>query len=143
VSVVRSRVGVSGDSRNEKGYQMSKIALEVNSKGETRRLDITENELEQLQSSVDGLIQPIDIGTAIVMWVNEEFLFRAEPDPNPMATSFFETVGGSYDIHGTVVFTGGSDENGNTTGLDNSTVEKLERIAEAMTSMMKQMGFVV
>jgi hypothetical protein len=121
---------------------MSKIALEVNSKGETRRLDITENELKQLQGSVEGLIQPIDINEAMTMWVNEEFLFRSEPDPNPMATSFFEVVGGGYDIHGTVVFTGGSDEDGNTTSLDNSTLDKLEAVAGAMRSAMVQMGFV-
>ena len=125
-----------------KGAEMSKTALEVNSKGEVRRFDITTNSLEQLQQSVDGLIQPIDISETITMWVNEEFLFRGDLDPNPIATSLFEAVGGTYDIHGTVVFTGGVDSDGDSTGLDNSTLDKLERVAGALREMVSQMGFV-
>jgi hypothetical protein len=117
-------------------------ALEVNSKGEVREYDITEGSLEKLQSSVDGLIEAIAINDVITMWVNEEFLFKAELDPNPMATAFFESVGGTYPIHGTVVFTGGCDEDGNTLGLSNTDLDKLQRISESMRESMKQFGYV-
>lgn len=117
-------------------------ALEVNSKSEVRDYDITEGSLEKLQGSVGGLIEAIAINDVITMWVNEEFLFKPELDPNPMATAFFESVGGTYPIHGTVVFTGGFDDEGNTLGLSNTDYDKLQRISESMQESMKQFGFV-
>lgn len=120
---------------------MSKLALEVNSKGEVREFDISKNSLEQLQSAVDGLFQPIDINESLIMWVNEEFLFRNDLDPNSMATTFFETVGGTYAIHGTVVFTGGVDSEGDTLGLGLSDRDKLVAMAGSMKSMLVQFGF--
>lgn len=93
---------------------MEKIALVVDSKFNVSETGLS---LEELQAGVDGLIQPIDIREDLTMWVNEEFIFRAEPDPNVVASAFFAEVGGKYDIHGSVVFTGGTDEDGNTLGL--------------------------
>lgn len=127
----------------DKGYQMSKVALEVNAKGEVRELNITDNKasLKIMQDSVGGLIQPVGITDNLVMWVNEEFLFMPELDLNAIATTFFGSVGGTYDIHGTVVFTGGLDEDGYSAGLDNTTRDKLHRIAEAVKTTFVEMGF--
>ena len=93
---------------------MSKIALVVDSKFTASETGLS---LAELQAGVDGLIQPINIREDLTMWVNEEFSFRGEPDPNVLATAFFAEIGGNYDIHGSVVFTGGTDEEGETLGL--------------------------
>lgn len=122
---------------------MSKLAMEVNSKGEVREFDITDNalSLSKMQEAVGGLVQPVGITDNLVMWVNEEFVFMPELDPNTIATSFFEAVGGTYEIHGNVVFTGGLDEDGYSDGLDNSSRDKLYAITGALNSMIEQMGF--
>ena len=122
---------------------MSKVALEVNAKGEVRELDITDNKasLKVMQDSVGGLVQPVGITDNLVMWVNEEFVFMPELEFNSIATNFFESVGGTYGIHGTVLFTGGLDEDGYSNGLDNSTRDKLHRIVEAVKTTVIAMGF--
>ena len=120
---------------------MSKVALEVNAKGEVREFDITNNELSlsKMQEAVGGLIQPVGITDNLVMWVNEEFVFMPELELNPIASSMFEAVGGTYPIHGNVVFTGGLDEDGYSAGLDNSSRDKLYAVSGALNSMVSQM----
>lgn len=93
---------------------MNKIGLVVKSNGEVVETGIS---LQELQAGVDGWIEAVDLAPDLTMYVNEEFLFRSEPDPNPIATAFFSTVGGNYAIHGSVVFTGGVDSEGETMGL--------------------------
>lgn len=106
---------------------MSTIALVVDSKFVASEIGLS---LAELQAGVDGLIQPIDIREDLTMWVNEEFRLRSEPDPNVVATVFFEEVGGNYAIHGSVVFTGGTDEDGNTMGLPVEHQELVKRLCE-------------
>ena len=93
---------------------MSGIALVVDSKFVASETGLS---LSELQAGVDVLIHAIDIREDLIIWVNEEFIFRTEPDPNVVASAFFAEVGGQYEIHGSVVFTGGTDENGDTMGL--------------------------
>jgi hypothetical protein len=120
---------------------MSKVALEVNAKGEVRELDITDNEasLRVMQDSVGGLIEPVLINDNLVMWVNEEFVFIPDLELNPIASSMFEAVGGTYPIHGTVVFTGGADEDGYSDGIDKSSRDKLYAVSGALNSMVREM----
>lgn len=103
------------------------LALIVNSKCEVSETGLS---LKELQTAVDGLIQPIDISENLTMWVNEEFLYR-EQDPNPVATSFFQTFArGEYPIQGSVVFTGGSDEEGKTLGLKPEDEQLIRQFSE-------------
>jgi hypothetical protein len=120
---------------------MSKVALEVNTKGEVREFDIADNKLSlsKMQGAVGGLIQPVGITDNLVMWVNEEFVFMPELELNPIASSMFEAVGGTYPIRGNVVFTGGLDEEGYSAGLDNSSRDKLYAVSGALNSMVSQM----
>lgn len=112
---------------------MNKTALVVNSKSEISEIGIS---LEELQTAVEGLIEPIDLSENLTMWVNEEFLFRAEPDPNPIATAFFQTfANGEYAIQGTVVFTGGTGSDGETLGLGEKE-QDLIRQFQQMTLMI-------
>ena len=116
---------------------MNKIALQIASNGDVTELDISENSLKVLQGAVEGYIEAVDIFEDLTMWVNEEFLLRSEPDPNPIATAIFGMVGGNYAIHGRVVLTGGTDEEGNTLGLSPDIAEELKTyIAEAKAEAM-------
>jgi len=122
---------------------VSKLAIELSPNGQIRDLDITDNNasLKILQGAVSGLIQPVGITDNLVMWVNEEFVFMPELELNALASSMFESIGGTYPIHGTVVFTGGLDEDGYSDGLDNSTRDKLYALSGALKSMISEMGF--
>ena len=122
---------------------MSKLAIELSPDGQIRDLDITDNNasLKILQGAVSGLIQPVGITDNLVMWVNEEFVFMPELELNALASSMFESIGGNYAIHGTVVFTGGLDEDGYSDGLDRSTRDKLYALSGALKSMISEFGF--
>jgi hypothetical protein len=122
---------------------VSKLAIELSPNGQIRDLDITDNKasLKILQGAVSGLIQPVGITDNLVMWVNEEFVFMPELELNTLASSMFESIGGTYPIHGTVVFTGGLDEDGYSDGLDNSTRDKLYALSGALKSMISEFGF--
>lgn len=111
---------------------MSQNAVIVTTNLECQIIDIQTNSLSQLQSAVKGLIQPIDLHERITMWVNEEFLFT-DFELNPFATGVYSEMWQSVNpIYGDVVFTGGTDENGNTLGL---TPEDQEIITSAVTKM--------
>lgn len=112
---------------------MNKIGLVVNSKSEISETGIS---LKELQAGVDGWIEAIDLSEEMTMWVNEEFLLRSEPDTNPIASAFFGTVGGTYAIHGSVVFTGGTDSNGDTLGLGEKEIRLIKALAKSMKTLM-------
>jgi hypothetical protein len=114
----------------DKGAEMPKSALVVKSDLTTEVLDITENELRKLQQAVDGLIQPVDLGPEITMWVNEEGLLRGDLVQNWIATGFMRELFSSRSpIMGDVVFTGGNDEEGNTLSIPTDALESLVGMA--------------
>jgi hypothetical protein len=112
-------------------------ALAVDSKGNITEVGLG---LKDLQTAVDGWIQPIDIAEDLTMWVNEEFLLRSEPDPNFVASGFFSFVGGTYSIHGTVVFTGGTDAEGKTLPLSADNAESIKRIVATQNKVAQWLG---
>ena len=119
-----------------------KLAIQVKSNGESNHLDITENSLAVLQGGVDGLIQPIDITEKLTMWVNEEFLFRGDFEPNLLGTSFYQALYGPSVgvIHGPIVFTGGVDDEGATLPLSDSVRDALEEKIVMMNEMLGLMA---
>ncbi len=98
-----------------------KLALKVTVDAKIEKLDIEEDGLKKLQTAVDGYIEAVDISHRLTMWVNEEGLLRNDLEVNPVAFAFY-----SSPILGDIVFTGGTDENGDTLGLDEET-EKFVR----------------
>lgn len=109
---------------------MPKTAFVIKSDLTTEVLDITENELRKLQQAVDGLIQPVDLGPEITMWVNEEGLLRGDLVQNWIATGFMRELFSSRSpIMGDVVFTGGVDEDGNTLSVPADALESLRGMA--------------
>ena len=84
--------------------------------------------LKTLQGAVGGLVEPIDFGDNLTMWVNEEGKLNGM-EPNWIATAFFMRRFGVNDvIHGDVIFTGGTDKHGNTLGLNKEIKEALQRV---------------
>lgn len=97
---------------------MSKHAVIVRANNTTEVVELLEDtELKQLQSAVDGLVQPIELQENITMWVNEEGVLRDLPVSLMPTWLMTEFVGTRTPILGDVIFTGGSDEDGNITDL--------------------------
>jgi hypothetical protein len=86
--------------------------------------------LRILQGIVEGLIEPIEITRGLTLWVNEEGKLTGKT-PNKVATAFYQRKFGAVDIVvGTVVFTGGTDEEGETLGLTDETIQLLQRVTD-------------
>lgn len=108
---------------------MAKNALVVNADGTHSMLDVETEFLSKMQNAVDGLIQPVDITNTITMWVNEEFLFKGTFEPNLLGTAMYQSIGGESVIMGTIVFTGGTDSDGDTLGLGEEELDRLTGFA--------------
>jgi hypothetical protein len=121
------------DTTNHKENKMKK-ALIVKPSGEyeVKEFDDT-NSLSTLQNAVGGLVQPIDIldGRA-TMWLNEEFLLLPGLEENIMASAIYEQEFNlsNQRLLGNAIFTGGTDENGFTLGLNEQMVDLITQMAE-------------
>ena len=88
--------------------------------------------LRILQGIVEGLIEPIEITQGLTLWVNEEGKLAGKT-PNFVATNFYTRKYGVVDIVvGTVVFTGGTDEEGETLGLTDETIQLLQQVTDKL-----------
>ena len=88
--------------------------------------------LRILQGIVEGLIEPIEITQGLTLWVNEEGKLTGKT-PNFVATNFYTRKYGVVDIVvGTVVFTGGTDEEGETLGLTDETIQLLQQVTDKL-----------
>jgi hypothetical protein len=118
---------------------MPKTALVINTNAEVSLVDFSKDSLKVLQTAVDGLIQPVDLDGNVTMWVNEEGLFRSDLAVNPIATGIYTQM---YDIEnpiiGDVVFTGGTDSEGNTLPLGEEEIRVLTEVAENYRRVLSQ-----
>lgn len=106
-----------------------KAALRINRDMTTQVLDLSTNEYEQLSSAVDGWIQAVELNPNLTLWCNEEGKQRGM-EPNVVATVLWKKYFGNTDvIVGDVVFTGTSDDQGNTRPLADWQVGQLQRVA--------------
>lgn len=86
-----------------------------------------ESQLKELQEAVGGWVQAVDFTPQLTIWVNEEGKLHGLPI-NPMATFLWEKYFGLTDyICGNVIFTGGTDSEGYTLGLNEETAEQLRK----------------
>lgn len=84
-----------------------------------------------LQVECGGYVQVVSLTGTLDMWCNEEGKFNGS-EWNECATAVWQAIYGPTDeIFGTVVYTGGPDEDGDTTGISDEDYERLERVAEA------------
>jgi len=116
---------------------MSKLAVMITPEFNLVEMDIEDNELQQLQGAVDGLIQPVDIDPNTTMWVNEEGLLREDLEVNHLANGIYAEVFGEQPfLRGNAVFTGGTDEDGNTMALSQKHLEALKELVGAITKQL-------
>jgi hypothetical protein len=98
----------------------------------TERLD--ETSLETLQKAVGGWVQALDF-SSYTMWVNEEGKLIEGTQPNFTATAMFINEFQVQDsIMGDVVFTGGTDQNGETLPLDSEVLTLIEQLASKLAA---------
>jgi hypothetical protein len=87
--------------------------------------------LSVFQKAVDGLVEPVDVRQGVTMWVNEEYLFRNDFEPNIVGTAMFEeATGGTQVVLGAIAITGGQDNEGYSDGLDGEALATITKIAE-------------
>ncbi len=93
-------------------------AIILNVDGNLSEMDLDRADaLRDLQRAVDGWVQAIDFRDDLTIWVNEEGKLNNLPI-NAEATKIWAHFFGNTDfIVGNAVFTGGTDENGETMGI--------------------------
>ena len=96
------------------------ILLDVEGKVSTLDLDFMDS-LRILQRAVGGWVQAVDFRDDLTIWVNEEGKLNNLPI-NVEATKIWAHFYGNTDfIVGNAVFTGGTDENGETMAISDDT----------------------
>jgi hypothetical protein len=98
---------------------------------------IEDTELETLQEAVGGLIQAVDLTPSLTMWCNEEGKLVGLP-VNPVATAMWTRYFGESDIIlGDVVFTGGSDEEGETTAILSDDADAIKKLCSTYANALE------
>jgi hypothetical protein len=106
-----------------------KTALRINTDFTTEVLDLSTNEYSQIRDAVGGLIQPVDLKPDLTLWCNEEGKLVSLP-LNIIASHLWERSFGPTDlILGDCVFTGGTDEEGETMELSHAWLVQLQEFA--------------
>lgn len=102
-------------------------AAKVNVHGDLQvvDLDAPEGSLKVLQNAVDGWVEAIDLSDDLTMWCNEEGKLIGLITNRTATNIFRETFGAVDVIMGDVIFTGGTDDEGDTLGLTDAQVQQL------------------
>lgn len=102
------------------------LGLQVTTDGTVKELETLS--LESLQEGVGGWVQAIDIRHDVTMWLNEEGKMEGLP-LNPVAQALWNQAFGQTDyIVGNAVFTGGTDEDGQTLPLSRERAEEIRGV---------------
>ena len=111
-----------------------KTALRINTDFTTEILDLEDDSLKKLQGAVGGWVQAVDLQDNLTLWCNEEGKLIGLT-PNIIGTHMFEKSFGMTDvIMGDVVFTGGTDDEGDNLGLPHAWQVQLEELATKLRS---------
>jgi hypothetical protein len=111
-----------------------KTALRINIDFTTEILDLEDDSLKKLQGAVGGWVQAVDLQDNLTLWCNEEGKLIGLT-PNVIGTHMFEKSFGMTDvIMGDVVFTGGTDDEGENLGLPHAWQVQLEELATKLRS---------
>ena len=113
-----------------------KTALRINTDFTTEVLDLSSDEYKKLSGAVGGLIQAVDLKPDLTIWLNEEGKLVSLPI-NLIGTHMWERSFGQTDvIVGDVVFTGNTDEEGETTSLSHAWLLQLEEFTARIRKEM-------
>jgi hypothetical protein len=106
-----------------------KTALRINTDFTTEILDLEMDRLAQLQAAVGGWVQAADLQDDLTLWCNEEGKLIGLT-PNVIGTHMWEKSFGMTDIiMGDIVFTGGTDDEGDNLALPTAWLVQLQELA--------------
>lgn len=110
-----------------------KKALRINTDFTTELLDLSSDEYNKLSGAVGGLIQAVDLKSDLTIWLNEEGKLLDLP-VNLVATRMWDrSFGVGTDVLvGDCVFTGGTDEDGETLELSRPWITQLKIFADRL-----------
>jgi hypothetical protein len=96
----------------------TKMAVAISPAGSVELIDLSSGSLEKLQTAVGGWVQAIELSNELTLWCNEEGKMNGL-EFNPFAQHLWcQAFGAGTDyIVGTVVLTGGTDDEGDTIGI--------------------------
>jgi hypothetical protein len=107
-----------------------KAALRINTDFTTEILDLEADSLMQLQEAVGGLVQAVDLHDDLTLWCNEEGKLINGMLTNVIGTHLYEKNFGMTDIiMGDVVFSGGTDDEGDNLALPTAWLVQLQELA--------------
>jgi hypothetical protein len=116
-----------------------KTALRINTDFTTEILDLEVDTLTQLQEAVGGLVLAADLYDDLTLWCNEEGKLINGMQPNVIATHLWEKSFIMSDvIMGDVVFTGGTDDEGDNLALPNPWLVQLEELARKLRNAYEE-----
>jgi hypothetical protein len=105
---------------------MTVLALKITTDGNVAELDSIS--LAVLQESVGGWVQAIDLRDDVTMWCNEEGKMEGLAH-NPVGQALWVQAYGATDyIVGDVVFTGGTDKDGETLPLSEERAREIRAV---------------
>ena len=111
-----------------------KTALRINTDFTTEILDLDTDTLEKLQDAVGGWVQAVDLHDDLTLWCNEEGKLTSLPT-NVIGTHMWEKSFGMTDIiMGNIVFTGGTDDEGENLALPHAWQVQLQELAIKLRS---------
>jgi hypothetical protein len=115
-----------------------KLGIRVTTTGAVEELDMTADGLQVLQTAVGGWVQAIDLDDELTMWLNEEGKLVGLAH-NPYAQLAWDKRFGAHTDYmvGDVVFTGGTDEEGATLGLDQDTADQIRMMVRQVAQMVE------
>lgn len=110
---------------------MNTVAM-ITPAGELSRIEYTgEDLLQVLQARCGGYVQAVDLTQTMTMWCNEEGKLNGS-EWNECATAIWHAIYGPSDtIFGTVLFTGGADDEGETQSITDEDFARLQHVADA------------
>ena len=107
-----------------------KTALRINTDFTTEILDLEADSLMQLQEAVGGLVQAVDLHEDLTLWCNEEGKLINGMLTNVIGTHLYEKNFAVTDvIMGDIVFTGGTDDEGDNLALPTAWLVQLQELA--------------
>jgi hypothetical protein len=109
-------------TQTNKEQQMEKVIhISTNNTVEVREVDSIE--YDTLYEAVNGLVELVSINKDIDMWLNEEGKVNGL-EPNIIASLIWNKVFPNFDVvMGDVIITGGADDEGNTVGLSDQSIQ--------------------
>jgi hypothetical protein len=116
-------------TQTNKEQQMERV-IHISTDNNVEVKEVESIEYETLYEAVNGLIELVTIDEDIDMWVNEEGKVSGL-EPNIIASIIWNKIFPNFDvIMGDVIITGGADEEGNTIGLSDKSIQDVMVLIE-------------